>query len=171
MSKVAHTADQLWLDRIVESSKGRSERMKGNRNIILVACAGRKQQVLSPAKDLYTSTLFKASRRYAERCGDVWYILSARYGLVHPDQVLEPYNSSLAEMPRAARTDWSQRVFEALRATVLSGTRDQVVFLAGRHYRAHLEGLLRAFGYRVAVPMQGLGIGQQIQWLNRQLAQ
>ena len=42
-----------------------------------------------------------------------------------------------------------------------------VVILAGKSYRQYLEPIIRAWGCRIDVPMRGLGIGRQLQWLSR----
>jgi hypothetical protein len=49
----------------------------------------------TPARDAYTSSVFKTSRRYAEQFADRWVILSAKYGLIDPDFVIAgEYNRS-----------------------------------------------------------------------------
>jgi hypothetical protein len=41
----------------------------------------------------------------------------------------------------------------------------EVVFLAGPRYREHLETFLSHQQFRVLVPMRGLPIGKQLEWL------
>jgi hypothetical protein len=49
----------------------------------------------TPARDAYTSSKFKASRRYADRFAERWLILSAKYGLIEPEFLIpENYNRS-----------------------------------------------------------------------------
>ena len=45
----------------------------------------------------------------------------------------------------------------------------QIEILAGKSYRWPLAMYLQQAGYYITVPMEGLGIGQQLQWLNKQL--
>ena len=73
------------------------------RTIILVSCVRKKRATASLAKDLYISDWFRKPAAYAGRNSDAWYILSARYGLVEPNQVIEPYDVTLNRMPAAAR--------------------------------------------------------------------
>lgn len=61
----------------------------------LVGCASQKLRRAAPARELYVSQLFKKASAYAEKTCDRWYILSAKHGLVHPDEVLEPYDVKL----------------------------------------------------------------------------
>ena len=67
----------------------------------IVACSKTKLATPAPAKDLYTSPLFKAARAYCERTYDRWFILSALHGLVEPETVIEPYDVTLARMTAA----------------------------------------------------------------------
>jgi hypothetical protein len=61
----------------------------------LVGRASQKLQRPAPARELYVSQLFKKASAYAERTCDRWYILSAKHDLVHPDEVIEPYDVRL----------------------------------------------------------------------------
>jgi len=70
--------------------------------VVLVSCVSEKRTTACPARDLYTSDWFIKAARYASQVADEWYILSAGYGLVHPDQVLEPYNATLKTMAQSA---------------------------------------------------------------------
>jgi len=135
------------------------------RTIALVSCVSSKEPHAAPARDLYTSPLFRKARAYAERNANAWYILSAKYGLVDPDSVIEPYDVTLNRMGVAQRRAWAAKVRLELEQVVRTG--DTVVMLAGAHYREGLMGPLRARGVRVEVPMQGLGIGKQLQWLSQ----
>jgi hypothetical protein len=43
----------------------------------------------------------------------------------------------------------------------------KVIFLAGKRYREDIIPFLTGKGFSVEVPMEGLGIGSQLSWLNR----
>ena len=133
----------------------------------LIACSKRKLATSAPARDLYTGVLFRAARRWAEANADAWYILSAKYGLVPPDRVISPYNVTLKQLPAAERRAWAARVTAELRRVLKPG--DHVVFLAGEAYRAGLIDAIRGMGCTVEIPMEGLGIGQQLHWLKEHL--
>jgi hypothetical protein len=67
-------------------------------------------------------------------------------------------------MGRKERAEWAQRVLGELRK-VTDPEQDRIVFLAGKDYREPLATLLGQAGYSVEVPMEGLRIGEQMQWL------
>lgn len=137
------------------------------RKIALVACVKTKKPVPMPAQDLYCSDWFRKASAYAMRVADEWYILSAKYGLVAPDTVIEPYDETLNKMPAAARRAWARRVSKELDLVLRPG--DQVVVLAGEKYRENLVHPIREMGCSVEIPMQGLVFGEQKSWLNQRL--
>jgi Family of unknown function (DUF6884) len=66
--------------------------------ICLVSCVGLKQVNPAAAKDLYRSAWFINARSYAEGIGPDWFILSAKHGLVCPDDLIAPYEQTLNTM-------------------------------------------------------------------------
>jgi hypothetical protein len=131
--------------------------------VALISCVKGKQKVRAAARDLYTSAFFRLMRTYAETHFDAWFILSAEYGLLHPDRVVEPYERTLKKMSREERAAWGQRVRDQLEQVLPSAT--QVCLLAGESYRQPVEPFLHHRGHSVVVPMRGLGIGKQLHWL------
>lgn len=59
-------------------------------DIALVSCIGQKRSQSCPAQDMYISPWFRKAKLYVEQRGYDWYILSAKYGLVHRDEVIAP---------------------------------------------------------------------------------
>ena len=132
--------------------------------LFLISCVKTKGAMPASAMDLYTSNWFRKARACVETTGCPWRILSAQYGLVHPEEEIGPYEKTLNTMRVEARRAWADRVLAAL-APCLDGV-DTVVFLAGQRYRQFLEPELRERGLVVRVPMSGLRQGQQLAWLN-----
>jgi hypothetical protein len=135
------------------------------RRVALVSCVKSKQLRPALAKDLYTSALFTKARAWAERNCDEWFILSAKYGFVNPDQMLEPYEMTLNTMRTGERRQWADRVFRQMDAAGVLSRETTFVWLAGSNYKSDLARLLN--GYEQADPMEGLGIGKRLQWLSR----
>jgi hypothetical protein len=134
--------------------------------LYLVSCVAAKRSAPSPAKDLYISHWFTKARTYVESTGRPWFILSAQYGLLDPDTTVAPYEKTLNTMSAAERQIWAERVLQSL-DPMLPGV-DRVVILAGQRYRDFLVPALLARGVQVDVPMEGLRIGEQLQWLDSQ---
>ena len=131
--------------------------------VALVSCVKSKQPRRARAADLYISTLFKGLRAYAESVADEWYILSAEHGLLRPDQVVEPYEKTLNSASAGERRMWAERVQQDLVAILPPGS--EIVMLAGQRYREYLVPFLRSRGFTVEIPLEGLPLGKQLQWL------
>ncbi|MBD2560709.1 MULTISPECIES: DUF6884 domain-containing protein [Nostoc] len=133
-------------------------------SITIVACAKSKNNQPSYAKELYKSLWFIKARAYVEQQKWDWYIISAKYGLLHTDKLIEPYELTLNNMKATERRQWSEKVFkEILQVLPEKGT---VRFFAGKKYREYLVPLLQEVGYTVEIPLRGLGIGQQLAWFS-----
>jgi hypothetical protein len=129
----------------------------------LVGCVKGKRSSSAPARDLYTSALFLGRRAFIESTCDRWFILSAKHGLVDPDDVLDPYDETLNGASEAHRRQWSARVLGQLELHFpdLHG----LIFEAhaGSAYLDHgLAAGIEARGAVVECPTAGLPFGQQL---------
>jgi hypothetical protein len=135
-----------------------------NADLILVACAKSKLGKPASARDLYTSPTFIKSRRYAEAMGAPWFILSAEYGLLSPDQFVAPYDRYLPDMPGGYREAWGRWTVERL--LLLAGPLEaQVVEVhAGAAYVDAIAPHLMAKGAHLVEPLKGLRQGERAAW-------
>jgi hypothetical protein len=117
-----------------------------SRRIGLVGCVKEKATSAQRAKDLYTSTLFVGRRRYVERSCEQWWVLSAAHGLVHPDQLLAPYDVTLKNAGRANRRQWCSWVLAGIDERVRPRPGDVFEIHAGAEYRDFglVDGLHRS---------------------------
>jgi hypothetical protein len=133
-------------------------------DVVLIGCVKTKLPGAAPAREMYTSPLFRKRRTFAEASAKPWFILSAFHGLVRPDTVLEHYDMYLAGQPRAYRSEWGRRVVRDLENEIgpLSGLTIEIH--AGSTYVEPLEPLLTAAGANVSVPLAGLSQGEHLAW-------
>ena len=135
------------------------------RTVILISCVSQKVDYKTKAKDLYISTLFKKNMAYTNKLQpDATYILSAKYGLLKLDDEIEPYNLTLNTMRIKEKKEWASRVIEQLH-NVEDVKNTNFIFLAGANYRQYLIEHMPHH----EVPMEGLKIGKQLQFLTEQL--
>lgn len=133
----------------------------------LVGCVKMKVDRPTLARDLYVSTLYRGRRAFVEASCDRWFILSAKHGLVSPDEVLEPYEETLNDKPAAAKHEWATTVLGQLESTVsIPGTVFEIH--AGAQYRDFglVDGLRRR-GAAVEIPAEHLGQGEQLAFYHR----
>jgi hypothetical protein len=132
--------------------------------LALVSCVKSKRAHPAPARDLYTSPLFTMARDLIESQAAKWRVLSALYGLVDPDAIIDPYDRTLKRMGIAERRAWANKVLTDL--LPLAETFGRVVFFAGERYREFLTEPIERRGVSVEVPMEGLRQGEQLAWLS-----
>jgi len=131
--------------------------------IILLSCVSKKLSHQARAEELYTSPLFKFTLKYAKSLQpDKIFILSAKYGLLNLDDEILPYNLTLNNLKEKERKSWAEKVLEKLKQRA-DLEKDEIIFLAGEKYRKHLLPHIKNY----KVPMRGLGIGKQLQFLKQ----
>lgn len=130
----------------------------------LVACSKQKREYETTARNLYTSTLFKASLEYAEAVSDWTFIVSAFHGLVLPGAFLRPYDRTLKEMPKKDRLAWGERVVDSL-VLKLPGLPVRLLVLAGADYAHAIQAASFRRGWLIENPLYRLSIGERVAWL------
>lgn len=145
----------------------------------VVACSKSKLDRAAPARDLYTSPLFKLSLAYAEEHCDKVYVVSAFHGLVELDQELRPYDRTLSKMSKKERLAWGDRVASSL--IHRHGKEFLLCAMAGEDYTAPIRyGLKVHFGCgedgwrgaddRVVLePLRGMMLGERLAFLGAQV--
>lgn len=129
--------------------------------IVLISCVSQKRPQKSKAKDLYISTLFKYSIKYANLLKpDKIFILSAKYGLLNLEQEIEPYNKTLNNFSSKERKTWADNVISQL-IEVSDIDEDEFIFLACEKYRKYLLPYLNNY----KIPLEHLKIGEQLNYL------
>jgi hypothetical protein len=136
----------------------------GHADLVLIGCVKSKWHHPTQAKDLYTSALFRKERAYAESSGKPWFILSAKHGLVSPDEVIEPYDVYLKTMPDAYRTWWGRTVVSQLGEAFGPVDGVSIEIHASAAYVDQILPRLTIEGARVVTPLHGLTMGQRLAW-------
>src|SRR5271157_2546230 len=132
--------------------------------LVIIACSQRKNDEPAPAKDLYRGTLFRFAREYAETCGYDYRILSAKYGLLCPDDLIEPYNQRISTSADVARLQ--QLVIPA--ASALLPQYDKIILIGGAMYRKVMAPLMED-PEKFEVITDSRGIGGILQTLRRRI--
>lgn len=133
------------------------------KKVVLISCVSKKLTHTARARDIYVSPLFRLNLAYAESLNpDAIYVLSAKHGLLPLDDEIAPYDLTLNTMGAVQIKAWAAGVVAQL-AAVTDLRRDRFVFLAGDKYRKFIVPHLTRF----EVPMQGLTIGRQLQFLSK----
>ena len=136
-------------------------------DVILVGCVRTKRAGPCAAAELFTSPLFEGRHQYATASGLRWYILSAKFGLLAPGDVIGPYDVYLADQSAGYRRAWGEFVTAALeqRESDLRGRTIEIH--AGAAYVDPLRAPMAARGATLAVPLAHLRQGEQLGWYKK----
>ena len=123
----------------------------------LVSCSKTKLDRPAPARDLYTSDLFRLGLAVAEATCHRVFVLSAKHGLLGLDDRVEPYDVELPRDELEVRS-WGVQVLEKLVST-LAPENDEVplrlVFFAGARYVDPFRAM------PIEEPLAGLQTGER----------
>lgn len=137
--------------------------------IVLISCVKKKLIGAKnvPAKELYTSPLFKKAWTYANQLNaDKIFILSAEYGLLNPESKIDYYDKSLVNAKVSERQAWTNKVIEQMKQEGIRLQDDKFVILAGKNYYDFLQKSLNP--RNCEFPYAGKGrIGQILQFLTQ----
>jgi hypothetical protein len=135
--------------------------------IALVGCTSRQHAQAMPARWLYHSEWFIRAAAVAETASAGWFILSARYGLLHPDQKIAPYDLILSDLSPSQRKVWAAAIVQSL-AQIISPN-DRLLLLADPDYHVPLLPLLENCTWRINAPLTSLSLAGQIAWMDNAL--
>lgn len=128
----------------------------------MVSCSKLKRNEACKASQMYDrSHLFRFASEYCRSHYDQWYILSAKYGLLSPNEIIQPYDKCLYSMSVEDQERWGRMVADQIRQEVMP--EDELYFHTGSLYSARIAKFLKN-EYHLYEPMQGLPIGKQMHW-------
>ena len=80
------------------------------RRVLLVGSSGATSAQPMPAAALFESSGFARARDVAVRSGLPWFVVSAKHGLLDPDDVVGPYEVDLGDQSVTYRNAWGEWV-------------------------------------------------------------
>jgi hypothetical protein len=126
----------------------------------LISCSKGKGYKVTKAQNLYKSARFQLAVRWAGKWCDAWFIISAKHGLVPPNQVLAPYDVSLAKLSHRARVNWGEKVVGRLKTVASLGC--VFVFIGDDLYFKYIKEALKGTKIEIRVPLKGLSRGARV---------
>ncbi|MEM2506502.1 MAG: tRNA-guanine transglycosylase DpdA [Nitrososphaeria archaeon] len=114
---------------------------KGEKVLIITECSkeklGYNSSVKAPAKKMYQGRLFKTVREYAETMDFDYVIISAKYGLVFPEEIIEGYEKVIQTKEDVEDI---RSIVEKKLKPILQNY-EKIVIIAGEKYREILRNL------------------------------
>jgi hypothetical protein len=119
------------------------------------------------ARDAYTGAPFSVNRDFAEKFGEAWVILSAKYGFIEPEfQIPGPYNVTFSRKKTGPRPISTDQLREQVRRRHLDHYAT-VIGLGGKEYRDAIEDAFGGTTVQLKFPFSGLKQGPTMQATNR----
>lgn len=100
--------------------------------LCVIGCSKRKRKNKTIAEKLYLGTLFKKSVEYCKLMKFDFIIVSAKYGVLLPDQMIEPYDKVLKNKKDA---DLLLQKIDKNKINELFFEYDNIIFFCGKYYR------------------------------------
>lgn len=133
------------------------------KTLIIVPCGKSKVWDKNPelefvkASEAYTSTFFRLNREYAETFGDRWIILSAKYGFINPETMIENYDVSFNN--QRSNPISTKILKEQIKNLELSSF-NRIIGLGGKEYRTKILEAFENSQIQVVFPFNNCcGIG------------
>ena len=128
--------------------------------MIFIGCGRLKRKGRCKARDLYTGVYFRTCLAFARSLeeDDRIFVLSAKYGVVALDQMVESYDLKLSDLSREELLKWKRRVLQFVRREAEKGF--SIEFVCGRVYSDGLPG-------KNLLPK--VGIGKQMRFMRQQM--
>ncbi|MCD6371623.1 MAG: hypothetical protein J7L39_02785, partial [Candidatus Aenigmarchaeota archaeon] len=118
------------------------EKLKDKKVLVIAACSqtklGNTPKVKAKAKDMYQGRLFKLTRKLCEFYKWDYVIISAKYGLLFPEEVIEGYEKFLKT--KKDIEEIKPKVIPKLKEIIPSY--EYVLVIAGKNYREVLRNLI-----------------------------
>jgi hypothetical protein len=148
------------------------------KELVIVTCVKEKRKGRQKAKDLYISDLFKKMKQYAETYDYDWRIISAKHGLIDPEDIIESYEEESLDQFKLLKgkqtTDLKtkkkalKKIIEVQLEPILN-TYNEIILMCGKNYRDVLLPLLK--NKKVVNYFKGTkGIGEIKQKLTKDIA-
>jgi hypothetical protein len=123
--------------------------------VVLVGSSGAIATGVQPAARLFQSSGFARARAYAEQSGHPWFVVSAKHGLLDPDDVVGPFDVLFGDQSLAYRTAWGEWVVAQLADRVrLTGVTVEVH--GGVDFAQPLRTPLARRGATLEIPLPGM---------------
>lgn len=133
----------------------------------LISCSKSKGGHRDLARDMYVSPLYRKSVLVAEGWSLSFSILSAKYGLLDPNETIEPYDLTLKGASRQFKSEWADKVDQQIRNSI--DPRKHLIVMAGDDYYTPLTDAGIKNPLKFSVPMRGLSLGKRLVFLNQSI--
>lgn len=91
--------------------------------------------------------------------------MSAKYKLLHLDDIIEPYNLTLNDFKEKERKEWADEVIKRCEEEGIKKD-DEIIFLVGNNYRKYLE----KYFTNSSCPISNMTFGYILEFLSTEIS-
>lgn len=133
--------------------------------VAVINCGSDKVHKTCKAKDLYTGSLFIASRLFCEANYDQYCILSAKYHCLLPDDEVSYYDLYLGDLNKQEKAEWDKITAQQMMERFPEGT--EFDFYTSKMYQVGIIPIFDKAGIKYTTSLNDLGLGYKIQWFQQ----
>lgn len=141
---------------------------KMSEKIAILSCTKTKKNEPCKAIEMYSlSDYFTSMENYAKEvieCDRI-LILSARYGLLDPESIIEPYERSLYDYTQSELEEWALRVASDLPPLENA----EVISLCGKRYMKEIKPYIEKEAISYERLFEGVRMNSQIKQMNEEI--
>jgi len=137
----------------------------------IICCTKKKIWNVNPnspkkvkAKDAYVGNLFKLAKELVIKLNAPWWIISAKYGILAPDEEIENYNMHIKQSKLTPEIIKKQLIEKGI------VNYKKIVILAGTDYCKLIEKVAKDLGIHVETPLKGLPLGKMLAKLKEMIS-
>lgn len=129
--------------------------------VAIIPCTAQKADTPGPARDVWTGTHFQLILAHAELFYSKVLVMSYKYGLISPDDHIEPYDLDMRTAKPADKLRW----WFKMRIDIKTLAEEKPLLVALYTGSFERERVIREFVKndvaQVIIPFEGLGVGQR----------
>ena len=137
----------------------------------IISCTKKKIWDVNPnapkkvkAKDAYIGNLFKLAKELVTKLNASWWIISAKYGILAPNEEIENYNIHIKQSKLTPEIIKKQLIEKGI------VNYKRIIILASTKYCELIEKAAKELGISVKTPLKGLPLGKMLSKLKKMLS-
>ena len=137
--------------------------------IVFIGCGKKKASITCEAKNMYKGNYFLTCLKYARTLTneDNIYILSAKYGVLKLNDIINPYNLTLNNATKEQYKEWIIKVLKQFKQLNICRS-TKVTFLCGKNYYKELLSYFKPIYVYTPLEMYK-GMGYQISFMKKEI--
>lgn len=147
-----------------------SKRESKLHRVAVIPCTNQKSNISGPAREVWIGNNFQLTLAHAEMWYDEVFVMSYKYGLIHPEDKIDPYDINIYYASAGDRLKW----WITLRQQIhVLGSRekddtpplpDLVAIYTGNYEQERImREFVRAGMRNVIIPWKGARVGERMQ--------